>query len=350
GAWLCKNSWGSDWGEEGYFWVSYYDKHCGQHPEMGAVSFQNVEPLKYKHIYYHDYHGWRDTMKNCTAVVNAFRATDNETLSSVSFFTAVDDVSYTVKIYDAFENGELKEELSEKSGNIEYTGFHTVDLDNPIKLKANDDFYIYLNLSRGGYPYDRTSEVPVLLGSLESGTIVESSANPGESFYFNGTAWKDLYYLDHSANFCIKGLVIAEPDLKCDGSLSWSEIRPGSTVKGEFFVENDGENLSLLNWEISSYPEWGEWSFTPSNGEWLKKGDKITVEVTVIVPDKKNGNFTGTVKVVNKQNEDDFEIIPVSLTTYLRNDYVHSSLFEYIMRIIHNFPFLEKMISLFLTI
>ena len=210
GAWLCKNSWGDGWAYDGYFWMSFYDKHTGKHPEMGAVSFCNIEPMQYDFVYYHDYHGWRDTLTNVSEAFNAFIAEDDNVARAVNFVTAVHNVTYTVKVYDAFQSGELESQLASKSGTIEFAGYHTVDFDTPVELLAGDDFYVYLSVSDGGQAYDRTSEVPVLLGA-DYRTMVESSANPGESFLRSGGDWVDLYDYElpewnSTANFCIKVL------------------------------------------------------------------------------------------------------------------------------------------------
>ena len=208
GAWLVKNSWGASWGLNGYFWVSYYDKACAQHPEMGCVSFQNIVPNEYDHTYYHDYHGWRDQMPDVAEAFNAFVGVNRQLLQAVSFFTIEDDVEYTVKIYDSFEGGELLDELTVQSGTIQYKGYHTVDLAEAVYIYPGDDFYIHVLLSHGGHAYDCTGEVEEMMGAPLTRAIVTSTANPGESFYRENDAWLDLTDFNDSANFCIKGLAV----------------------------------------------------------------------------------------------------------------------------------------------
>jgi len=353
GAWLCKNSWGN-WGpENGYFWISYYDKWCGHHPEMGAVSYQGVELEPYEYFYYHDYHGWRDTLTDVSEAFNAFTATGDEELVAVSFYIADDDVTYTLKIYDEFTSGELLDELTSKTGNIDYKGFHTIELDTTVSLDSGNDFYIYVQLSDGGHPIDRTSEIPVLLGASRSRVVVKSAASPGESYYKEGSSWIDLYNYefsdpswDESANFCIKGLtgerIFAVPDLSAEGELRWEKVKPNMEATGSFTVENIGEEYSELDWTITEWPEWGTWTFTPKGGiNLLPEDGKITVEVSVMVPEDENKEFTGDVKVVNANNESDFEIIEVYLKTPRQRDIF----FNFLIKILDRFPILQQILS-----
>jgi hypothetical protein len=100
------------------------------------------------------------------------------------------------------------------------------------------------------------------------------------------------------------------------GVMDYSEIRPGSKISGIFTIENSGEPLSNLDWEIIEYPDWGSWEFSQSEGENLKpQSGPVTIEVSVIVPEEQNHNFSGEIKVVNTEDDSDFDILPVSLST-----------------------------------
>ena len=210
GAWLVKNSWGTGWGYDGYFWISYYDKQACRNPEMGAVSFYNVVRSAFDTAYYYDLHGWRDTA-DFPKAINAFETDQGESVVAVSFFSAADSIDYTVSIYGEFDGDTLTDLLSTMTGFIEYTGLHTIMLDDTVELPEGSHFYVYLEVSDGGIAYDRTSEVPVLLGG-DSRVIVPSAANEGESYYLENGQWLDFYnYNDpsgfqNSGNFCIKAL------------------------------------------------------------------------------------------------------------------------------------------------
>jgi C1A family cysteine protease len=236
GAWIIKNSWGAGWGLNGYFWISYYDKHCGKNIEMGAITFKDVEPQQYDHIYYHDYHGWRATKTDCDQGFNAFISESDEYLKSISFYTAADSVDYTIKIYDTFQSGQLQNELYSQTGYEQYTGFHTIDLETPLFLEEGNDFYVYLNLFRGGQPFDRTSEVPVLLVEDSYLTIVNSISHPNESFYWDGSQWQDMFnYADPpwpagTANLCIKALTLDESNVPVELT-SFSAVPEGTNIR-----------------------------------------------------------------------------------------------------------------------
>jgi hypothetical protein len=104
--------------------------------------------------------------------------------------------------------------------------------------------------------------------------------------------------------------------LEGNGFLSWTDVPVGSTVDGSFTIRNSGDPGSTIDWEVASWPAWGDWTFTPDSGTDLTPEDgELTIEVSVIAPDKTNEDFNGYIKVANTENSSDYCLIHISMTT-----------------------------------
>ncbi len=133
-------------------------------------------------------------------------------------------------------------------------------------------------------------------------------------------------------------------NLNCEGALSWTDIKPGAQVNGSFIIKNIGDAGSSLNWSIKDYPVWGTWNFTSLDGNNVKPEDGIiTINVEVISPDIQNMNFTGEIKIENKDNLSDYDIINVTLTTK-KNKRINI-LFSLIEKLIYRFHPIEKILK-----
>ncbi len=136
-----------------------------------------------------------------------------------------------------------------------------------------------------------------------------------------------------------------EPDLTCNGTLTWRDVNAGATVTGSFTVKNSGDPGSLLDWEVSSWPAWGTWTFTPASGTGLAAGSTTTVSVSIVAPSTKKKTFTGIVEVRNKDNHSDNCTLAVSLTTP-RTKIIDPIFINLLQRFFSQFPALRWILNL----
>ena len=190
------------------------------------------------------------------------------------------------------------------------------------------------------------SPPPQVVWNQTSTTYDPGTMNFNTVYYWQIVAWDNHGASTSGPIWDFTTEAEPEPDLDCNGELSWVDVEPGVTVTGSFTVSNIGEADSLLDWEIESYPDWGTWTFTPNGGEDLTPEDgPVTVEVSVVAPDEPSQEFSGTVKVVNSEDDSDFCIIDVSLATPVS---LHSLILQFLERLMQRFPLLERLLSCYI--
>ena len=197
GAYIVKNSWGTGWGDAGYFYVSYYDSRFA-HEDMFV--FHNAEPVgNYSRCYQYDPLGWFNSF-NAPWAAAIYTASASEPLQAVGFYSAT-AASYELYIYTNVAVGSPRSGAlaSSMSGTLPFVGFHTVPLATPVAVVAGQRFSIVLRLINGG-------DYPQAIEYRYIGLTSAATAAPGQTFYStDGSQFTDLTALESTANFCIKG-------------------------------------------------------------------------------------------------------------------------------------------------
>ena len=212
GAWIVKNSWGKGNGgpdsvdAEGYFYISYYDQTVSE-----FTSYQVDVPKNglfvYDNNYQYDFLGYKSFMSvppseasTGNRVANVFTAEKDEVLTAVSAITVDTNSTVEVEIYRLADGADLSdagEAVSTVTAYPTYGGFHTIELNKDVELKAGERFAVVETITgaSGGY-------LPIEMGYsgiiMQGGGQIKSIAKiePGQSYVGseeNGQwVWSDM--------------------------------------------------------------------------------------------------------------------------------------------------------------
>lgn len=260
GAFIVRNSWGNDWGDGGYYHVSYYDESIA----WGVLhSFSSAEATdNYDGIYQHDPLGMVGSLGYGGPTAwgaNMFTATDASKIAAAGFYAMTPRTTYTLYVYTGCKAGSPRSGTlaAQQSGTVDMAGYATVPLETPVSVAAGQRFSVVLQLTTPGYGYPLAAEYAV------AGYSSDARASAGQSFLSaNGTAWDDFTKrVSSTANFCCKAYVKATMAEKTLAGLSIDGVNSLKTGDSATFTctafYSDGSGKPVTpEWSITEGREW----------------------------------------------------------------------------------------------
>lgn len=201
GAFICQNSWGDRFGENGIFYVSYDDAIIGTSNEV----YSRIEGTdNYDTIYQYDDCGWIGRVgynKNHAFFANVYTAQSEEDLCAVSFYATGKDTIYKVYV-DTKTTGEGDLTIEGEpvaEGNLKEMGYYTVKLKHRVPLQAGQRFAVIVEINTPGSTHPIAMEMNA--EDMRTGTVVTEGK---ESYISNtGTRWERTQE-SSSCNVCLK--------------------------------------------------------------------------------------------------------------------------------------------------
>ncbi len=157
GAFICQNSWGSEFGDNGFFYISYYDSTVLTH----ILCYERLDEIGvYREIYQYDLVSYSVQIgyQSSTAWgANVFTAGSDGELSAVSVFSVVPETKVDVYIRKLFEDplpeeipGLLSvneaEEIPLASKILPHAGYYTIDLEEGVSLNEGEMFAVIVRV------------------------------------------------------------------------------------------------------------------------------------------------------------------------------------------------------------
>jgi C1A family cysteine protease len=178
--WIVKNSWGSGWGDNGYFYITYGSANIGMYSSF-MYDWQYYD-RKGGIMYYDDdgqTNAWGYGDTTGWGLVKFFPASDTY-ITRVEFWTTDKTTDIDVYIYDSFDGTTLSNKLWESlDHSFNEFGYHGVTVDPPLAVNSGDDVIAVVKFTNESFLYPVPNDD---IGPHETGRTYSSH---------DGTAWYD---------------------------------------------------------------------------------------------------------------------------------------------------------------